>query len=346
MLHRAALTGLLFALAWPAWPQASPDADQCSNLQAPPDEVVRSCTSAIESGKLTDAQLSQTLTNRGLGYWRKGAYIRAIEDYDEAIRRNPQNVDAFNGRGAAYTGKGDSARAVQDYTEAIRLNPNDSQGFYNRGLALAIAQEFDRAIQDYNEAIRLQPSAYYVFSARAVTYSRMGDHDHAIQDYTEAIRLNPKYANAFKGRGEEYNSMGENDRAIQDFNEAIRLDPLISRALASPAGSPREAGDAAAGHYRVGSAGIPEPVCARCPAPPYTEEARHAHFEGTVLLKITILPNGSTTDVKVVRAVGMGLDESAVRTVRNWRFKPVIGPGGRPVKVDLTLQINFRLLDQ
>ena len=111
-----------------------------------------------------------------------------------------------------------------------------------------------------------------------------------------------------------------------------------------PGVGPGEGGGIGGGHYRVGSNGIGEPVCIYCPQPPYTEEARKARYQGTVLLEITILPDGTPTDVRVVRSLGMGLDESAIRQVRQWRFKPVIGPGNKVVTVDLSVEINFRLL--
>jgi periplasmic protein TonB len=111
-----------------------------------------------------------------------------------------------------------------------------------------------------------------------------------------------------------------------------------------PGVGPGEGGGIGGGHYRVGSDGIGEPVCIYCPHPPFTEEARKARYQGTVLLEITILPDGTPTDVRVVRGLGMGLDEKAIETVRQWRFKPMIGPGNKPVAVDVSLEINFRLL--
>jgi TonB family protein len=102
-------------------------------------------------------------------------------------------------------------------------------------------------------------------------------------------------------------------------------------------------GGSGSGHFRAGSKGISQPVCVYCPAPPFTDKARSARYQGTVLLEITILPDGTTTDVRVSRGLGMGLDESAVEQVRHWRFQPVIGPGDRPVTVDLAVEVNFRL---
>ena len=110
-----------------------------------------------------------------------------------------------------------------------------------------------------------------------------------------------------------------------------------------PGVGPGSGGGIGGGHYQVGRDGIGEPVCVYCPRAEYTEEARKARYQGTVLIEVTILPDGRVTDARVVRGLGMGLDEKALEAVRQYRFKPVIGPGGRPVAVDLTVEVTFRL---
>ena len=85
------------------------------------------------------------------------------------------------------------------------------------------------------------------------------------------------------------------------------------------------------------------PTCDYCPSPPYTQEARSAQVQGSVLLSLTVLPDGKTADIHVERGLGYGLDESAVNTVKKWRFKPVLGSDGRPVAVMFSVQVVFRL---
>ena len=111
-----------------------------------------------------------------------------------------------------------------------------------------------------------------------------------------------------------------------------------------PGVGPGEGGGIGGGHFHVGSDGIGEPICVYCPKPEYTEEARKARFQGVVVVEITILPDGRASEVRIVRGLGMGLDEKALEAVRTWRFKPMIGPGGRPVPVDVTIEVGFRLL--
>src|ERR1035441_9265607 len=79
--------------------------------------------------------------------------------------------------------------------------------------------------------------------------------------------------------------------------------------------------------------------------PEYSEEARKSKLEGTVLLKVEITPEGKATNIKVLHALGMGLDEKAVECVTKWRFKPGM-KDGEPVTLDAQIEVNFRLLEK
>ncbi len=54
----------------------------------------------------------------------------------------------------------------------------------------------------------------------------------------------------------------------------------------------------------------------------YSEEARLNHISGIVKLKVTVDTEGNVNDIEVVRSVGYGLDENAVKAVRTWKFEP------------------------
>jgi TonB family protein len=89
--------------------------------------------------------------------------------------------------------------------------------------------------------------------------------------------------------------------------------------------------------------GVTPPTVISRAEPEYSEPARKAGLEGTVLLKIVIDEQGVPQDVAVVKSLGMGLDESAMACVRQWRFKPGV-KNGKPVKVTAQVEVNFKLL--
>lgn len=105
---------------------------------------------------------------------------------------------------------------------------------------------------------------------------------------------------------------------------------------------PGSGGNTGGGVYRIGG-GVSQPVPLLKVEPEYSEEARKAKFQGTVLLSIVVDENGKTRDVKVLRPLGLGLDEKAIEAVMKWKFKPGY-KDGRPVAVLANVEINFRLL--
>jgi protein TonB len=106
---------------------------------------------------------------------------------------------------------------------------------------------------------------------------------------------------------------------------------------------PGEGGGFGGGVFRPGRGGVGYPACDYCPEPKYSEEARKAKYQGTVLLEVIVTPDGRATNIRVIKGVGLGLDEKAIEAVRTWIFKPAIGPNGKPVAVRVPIEVTFRL---
>jgi TonB family protein len=93
--------------------------------------------------------------------------------------------------------------------------------------------------------------------------------------------------------------------------------------------------------YRIVN-GVSAPVLMTKVEPEYSEEARAAKYQGTVLLKVQIDPEGKVAKINVARALGMGLDEKAMEAVRQWKFKPAM-KDGQPVTVESEIEVSFRM---
>lgn len=96
------------------------------------------------------------------------------------------------------------------------------------------------------------------------------------------------------------------------------------------------------GAYRIGG-GVSAPTILHKVEPEYSEEARKAKFQGTVLIFIVVDELGNPRDLKVIRPLGLGLDQKALEAVQQWKFNPG-KKDGRPVAVQATIEVNFRLL--
>ena len=97
-----------------------------------------------------------------------------------------------------------------------------------------------------------------------------------------------------------------------------------------------------AGVYHVGE-GVTAPRPTYRPDPDYSEEARRAGVQGTIILRLIVDEQGRPTDIEVVSPRGYGLDDKAVAAIEQWTFRPATKDGG-PVKVKAMIEVNFRLL--
>jgi TonB family protein len=101
-------------------------------------------------------------------------------------------------------------------------------------------------------------------------------------------------------------------------------------------------GPAPAGVFRVGG-GVAAPGLLRKVEPQYSEEARQAGYQGTVLLYVQVDPSGKPVNMRVLHSLGLGLDQKAIEAVQKWQFKPGT-KDGVPVTVEAQVEVNFRLL--
>jgi protein TonB len=105
---------------------------------------------------------------------------------------------------------------------------------------------------------------------------------------------------------------------------------------------PGEGGGVGGGVYRVGG-GVTAPALLYKVEPEYSEEARKAKYQGVVVLYVEVDPSGKAVNPRVIRSLGLGLDEKAIEAVRKWKFRPGY-KDGKPVTVAATIEVNFRLL--
>ena len=242
----------------------------CKNFDNEPDLGLKACTKVIQDGHYSSDKLITAFRHRGNGFIKEGDVAAAIQDFDEAIKRDPSKAEDFYARGFAHRVNGALDVAARDIDQAIKLSPNYLPAVFERGVIYSDNDEYDRAIEQFEKAVKLSPSfngllihtilaqrgnAYqkkgeferamqdfdaairrapkeaYLFGARAAALAEKKEYDRAIQDYDHAIILDPKFEGAFINRGGVYFKKGDYDRAIQDYDKAIGLGPNFVNAF-------------------------------------------------------------------------------------------------------------------
>ena len=159
-------------------------------------------------------------------------FVRAITDFSEAIRLDPNRAEAYVGRGLCHARRNEDDQIIADLDMAQRLDGSvfrkDAHRLFRaRGLALSRKRELDRAIADHTQEIGQAPRFADGYLHRAAALLAKGYVDQSIADFSEAIRIEPFRSAGYVGRGSIHLAQGDMGRALADFDEAIRRQPKL-----------------------------------------------------------------------------------------------------------------------
>jgi tetratricopeptide (TPR) repeat protein len=179
----------------------------------------------------------RALLERAAAYKAEEYWDAAIADYTKYIQQRNPNKDAFIGQGwahmgSAYDGNGDYSKAIADFNEALRIDPDNPDALNGRGSAYYSSKKYDSALADFNNVIgRGQRGVSYALYGRGNVYYSTANYNLALDDFNAVIsQRHEPLASAFVGRGNVYFYTGNIDDAIRDYGQAIAIDPISASA--------------------------------------------------------------------------------------------------------------------
>lgn len=186
------------------------------------DEVARLNDAPGAYGELirADPKNLWALRQRALVWTRKGLHANAINDLTQLITLEPEAM-YFNDRGNARRSTGEYDRALQDYDEALRRDPKEPIYYYNRAAVWEDKWNLSRAIQDYEAAYRLRPTEVdYVRSLAhllaAAPDAKDRDGKRAVELATQACELTGWI------KGTELDTLASAFAEVGDFEKAVQ----------------------------------------------------------------------------------------------------------------------------
>jgi tetratricopeptide (TPR) repeat protein len=164
----------LVAVALSAGVAAGQSGDVATCEKGTPEQRLAACTRLIEADGRSKADLSTFYLHRGIAHRLTGKYDRAIKDYEQAIRLDPDNAQAHHSRGTVYYLRGQFDRVIKDADRATALDPKYAIAYEQRGLAFYRKGQIDRAIAEFDKTIELLPKRALALYARGVALRRKG----------------------------------------------------------------------------------------------------------------------------------------------------------------------------
>lgn len=296
---------------------------------------------------IRDARGFNALDQAASGFIARRQYdaARKLLDSSLAFRQKASTVDY--GVGLANLGDLESKRrhfadAEAFYSKAAQTlgdRPEASRALIDLGVAMLRNKNPELAMSYFQSAQRVNPSeAGPAWTWMAIVQEREKNTTEAEAMFRSALAVEKPASSDAATTMELY------ARLLTENGRQSDAQPLLDRAKAARIALAAESGPTrlSAGVYRIGG-GVKPPSILTKSEPEYTEEARLAKYQGTAVLSVVIGADGIPRNIRILRGLGLGLDDNAVAAVSTWRFQPGT-KSGAPVPVIATIEVNFRLL--
>jgi predicted Zn-dependent protease len=182
--------------AAPAAAAATPPADEASDYTKAQtlfhDRKFKEAIALLDPYVAAHPRDARALVLRGDCKADLGDNKGALDDYNSAIKIEPEYAYAYVTRCETRLALHDNAGALRDCDTAIRLSANDALAYEDRGDVHFEREAYDLALSDYDKAIELGRSSAYLFAARCDSERLTGKRERAQADCAKALSLDPK----------------------------------------------------------------------------------------------------------------------------------------------------------
>jgi TonB family protein len=299
-----------------------------------------------------------TVTARGIQLYQQGDVPGAIKVLQEVLKKHPDDADALYYLGLALNSQGLIGEARKRLERLIQLRPDSADAHAKLAYALILANEPQKATATAQRAIELgdqSAEAHYAIaeaSLRTTTSApETGSLVTALEEAQAALGINPNFALALVTKSFAHFRLKQYSEAAISLEGflAINADDVDAATWRAQLEEMRERAEKAITTQPATETTIlsGKAVSQRArvlakPEPQYTEAARKAGVEGTVVLRGIFASDGELKHIFVVQALGYGLTTRAINAARQIKFEPAL-KDDRPVSMYIQLEYNFHL---
>jgi tetratricopeptide (TPR) repeat protein len=168
---------------------------------------------------------SRPYNNLGINYLVKYGIQNAVEQYKEALKFEPGNVEANLNIGSIYLAQGMAEDAIEYFKGAAESNPRFPDPHVFLGKAYLEVDEIKEAEEHFQRALKLMPDNAALYRDIGNAYVEADHADKALKHFSAALELNPDDSLTHNNIGTAYQSKGMLDKAIEHYRTAAELEP-------------------------------------------------------------------------------------------------------------------------
>ncbi len=176
-----------------------------------------------------EVQNAEAYFYKGLIYKESGDTTKAISNFQTAVETEPDFYDAYMQLGLLYAAKGDDI-AIKYFNNAISLNTNSNEAHYAKAKYYQDKGRINEAIDYYKKIITADPQDADAIYNLATIYYGVDSIQQAYRFYDLAIKQAPAKAMSYYGKGLCAEELKNTEEAISLYNQALNLDPELSLA--------------------------------------------------------------------------------------------------------------------
>lgn len=301
-------------------------------------------------------QESEYLYYKGLCEWKLKRMSSCIQSIEKSLVYDPDNFLAYKILGSMYFELDMISLAKENFDKAIDIQPDFSVNYFNKDKISSYTDEYKIALKALNRQTKESPNNYVFYFYRGILKAIAGDNWGAYLDFDQCVKIEPNQPVMFYYKAYVEYNIKKFDQSLQDLhkyskkynndesvanlinvikeitNIKIVVEDIENNAVLTFAEQMPEFNGGNKSMYEFLGKSIHYPKLAM------TES-----IEGKVILQFVIDSKGAVNKIEVMKAIGGGCEEEAIRVVNQM---PKWSPGkqnGKPVSVRYTLPIAFKL---
>jgi TonB family protein len=289
-------------------------------------------------------------TARGIKLYEQGETEEAIKVLTKVVKKSQNDADAWYHLGLAYNREGRLAAAHPAFQKTVDLRPQFAAARAHLAYALLLANSIDRAAEEATYAISLggqNAQTHYVVGEVAL---RRKEYEKALKKADDSLELDHGYSSALILKSLALLGLERKQESAEALEQLLSLKTTDS--ISEWRGQLEELRQAVdkkpdqrtdiSGPIVKGSEVTTKVRLSSKPEPPYTEKARQAGVEGTVVLSVIFSSDATLKRVLVLQWLPFGLAQRAVEAARRIKFTPAT-KDGQPVSMYYKIEYNFHL---